>query len=276
MSILITGGSGFLGHGLVGQLLKGDDERICIYSRGEHSQAVMREKFPDPDGRLRWMIGDVRDESRLRWAMNGIDVVIAAAALKRIEVGVYAPSEMVLTNVFGAMSTINAAAYCGVKKVIGISSDKAYNARSPYGQSKAMSEALYLSAGTERPGPIYSAVRYGNIWGSTGSIGPKWQRLMAEGATHVPVTAPSCTRFFMKIEEAVKLILDTEKTMTGGELVIPESLPAYQLRDLADAFGAKMTITGLPKWEKEHEGLRDGLTSDHARRMTVDELRAIL
>ncbi len=272
-SWLITGGSGFLGNALVSELLKRElSERICIYSRCEHRQAEMREKFNN-DGRLRWFIGDVRDKERLRWAMSGVEYVVAAAALKRIETGAYAPSEMVATNVIGAMNVIDAAAYCGVKRVVGISSDKAWNPISPYGQTKALAESLMLTGSVEREGPSYGICRYGNVFGSTGSIVPKWRSLIANGATELPVTNPSCTRFFMKIEEAADLVIKT--MFSDDRLSIPE-LPAFTIGDLAEAFGLPMKITGLPKWEKLHEGMADGITSDIARRMSVDELREAL
>jgi len=275
VSILITGGSGFLGQGLVRELLaRPSPNRICIYSRGEYAQAQMRDEIADPADRLRWMIGDVRDLSRLRWAMAKVDTVIHAAALKRIEVGQYAPTEMKKTNVDGTENVIDAAAYCGVKKVVGVSSDKAWRPVSPYGLSKAMGEALFFAGDTERRGPRYAVCRYGNVAGSTGSVIPKWRKILETSDT-VPVTSPSCTRFWMTRDEAVRLVLDTVETMEGGELVIP-NLPAYELGDLAEAMGAKMKIVGLPSHEKTHEGMADGNTSDVVRRMSVDELREAL
>lgn len=272
-SWLITGGAGFLGRGLVRALLGSatPPERICVYSRGEHGQAQMRERIQDPGARLRWMIGDVRDLQRLRWAMADIDVVIHAAALKRIEVGKYAPTEMVLTNVFGTMNLVDAAAYCGVKSVVGVSSDKAWKPVSPYGQTKALGECLLLAGDIERRGPRYAICRYGNVAGSTGSVIPKWRAILRAFDT-VPVTDPECTRFWMTRQEAVELVLSTVDTMTGGELRTP-TLPAYRLGDLAAAMGARMTITGLPAHEKAHEGMGDGDTSDKAYRMTVAELK---
>ncbi len=271
-SYLVTGGSGFLGRGLARALLKREDvARICLYSRGEHQQAVARSILHDPAGKLRWMIGDVRDLSRLRWAMQGIDIVIHAAALKRIEVGAYAPSEMVMTNVMGTMNVIDAAAYCKVKKVIYVSSDKAWKPVSPYGQTKATAECLILSAAVERRGPIYAACRYGNVAGSTGSVIPTWREILKRANT-VPVTDPNATRFWMTREEAVDLVLSTADEMRGGELKIP-TLPAYRLGDLAEAMGAEMRIIGLPEHEKLHEGMRDGLTSDIAPRLSVPDLR---
>lgn len=274
-SWLITGGSGFLGQALVRELLDHTTvERICIFSRGEHRQAMMRRTTPDPNERLRWMIGDVRDEPRLRWAMRRVDVVIHTAALKRIEVGAYAPSEMVQTNIIGTMNVISAAAACGVEKVVGVSSDKAWHPVSPYGLSKAMGEALLLSGNVERVGPIYAVCRYGNVAGSTGSVIPKWREILKTSDT-VPVTSPSCTRFWMHRDEAVTLVLDTVEVMAHDsprKLHTP-SLPAYELGDLAVAMGAKMNVVGLPEHEKLHEGMCDELTSDTAGRLTVEELR---
>lgn len=271
-SWLITGGTGYLGRGLIRKLLSDTwPERICIYSRGEYAQAKVREQIPDPDGRLRWMIGDVRDRDRLRWAMHDIQVVIAAAALKRIEVGAYAPSEMVNTNVIGTMNTIDAAAYCEVAKVVYVSSDKAWQPISPYGQSKAIAEQLILAGDVERRGPRYAVCRYGNVIGSTGSVVPRWREILKTSDT-VPVTDPDATRFWMTRQEAVDLVFNTAMGMRGGELNIP-TLCAFRLGDLAEAMGAKMQIVGLPAHEKKHEGLADGITSDQAHALTVAEIK---
>ena len=273
--VLITGGSGYFGRACVQRLLERPDvRRVCVYSRGEYAQAQMRDQFHD-DPRLRWFIGDVRDFPRLRWAMDGIRTVIHAAALKRIEVGAYNPEEMVKTNIVGAMNVIAAAREPGqgVERVVALSSDKAYQPISPYGQSKALAESLFLTANDTSGGrlPRFAVVRYGNVSGSTGSIIPRWREMLKTTDT-VPVTNPDCTRFWMSIDEAVDLVLDTAANMRGGELAIP-SLPAYRLGDLAEAMGAKTDVRGLPIYEKAHEGMADGNTSDIARRMSVDEIR---
>jgi FlaA1/EpsC-like NDP-sugar epimerase len=270
-SILVTGATGFFGNAFVRFLLdETDEERICIYSRDEAKQAKMRAAFRDND-RLRWFVGDVRDLRRLTRAMSGVNTVVHAAALKRIEVGAYAPEEMVQTNVIGSMNVIDAAYEAGVERVIALSSDKAFQPVSPYGQSKALMESLFLTANLSHSGPAYSVVRYGNVWRSTGSVVPTWIDLIFQGAVTVPVTDPNCTRFFMFPEQAVKLVWDTLETMPG-EIVIPDWLPAYRLGDLAEAMNVGMQVNGLPAWEKMHEGMRDGVTSDVARRMSVDEL----
>ena len=274
MRYLITGATGTFGRAFVRRLLTIDaSERICIYSRGEHAQAEMRADLQD-DPRCRWLIGDVRDLSRLRRAMAGVDVVVHAAALKRIEVGAYNPIEMVRTNVDGVINIIEAAQDAGVKKVVGLSSDKAFFPCSPYGQSKALGEALLLAANNTVPadGPRFAVTRYGNIWSSTGSVVPTWRRMIEAGAKAVPVSSLDVTRFFMTIDEAVDLVLTTIDTMKGGELAIP-TLPAYRLGDLVEAMGVKAIIKGLPSFEKKNEAMSEGNNSEYARRMSVDELR---
>lgn len=267
--VLITGGSGFLGHALVEQLFKDGCERICIYSRNEYSQATMRARFND-DRRLRWFIGDVRDQDRLESAMASVESVIHAAALKRIEVGDYCPDELIKTNVTGSSNVITAARRAQVDKVLLVSSDKAFQPISPYGQSKALAESLFLKSNTGS-GPKFAVVRYGNVWNSTGSILPTWKRLLHSSDT-VPVTDPSATRFFMWREEAALLVIDTMATMQGGEIAIPD-LPAYRVGDLASALGAKMDVKGMKPLEKMHEAMDEKRSSDRVRRMTVEELR---
>lgn len=276
-SILVTGGSGFFGTAFVKSLLstKIGLDRIIVFSRGEHRQADMAREL-GPDDRLRWFIGDVRDRDRLRRAMDGVDVVIHAAALKRIEVGQYNPLEVKKTNIDGTANVIEAATDALVDRCVLISSDKAFQPISPYGASKAFAESLFLAANNSRGnfGPIFAACRYGNIWCSTGSVVPTWRKILETSDT-VPVTDPECTRFYMTMDEAVGLVLKTALTMRGGEVNIP-TLPAYRLGDLAEAMGAKMEIRGLPAHEKRHESMCDGNSSDTARRMSVAELRSIL
>ena len=276
-SILLTGGAGFFGRGFVKRALELGSERICIFSRGEYAQALMRQAYPDDD-RLRWFIGDVRDPARLRRAMHGVDLVVHAAALKRVEVGVENPTEMHRTNVEGTQNVIAAATDAGVERVIYLSTDKAYQPCSPYGLSKAMAEALVLAANRERGGPgapKFSVCRYGNVWGSTGSILPTWRAMIAAGAKVVPVTDPECTRFFMTRSQAVELVVRLAHSMMGGELVIPE-LPAYRVADLAEAMRVGMFVKGLPASEKRHESMSDDKCSADAFRMSVDDIRGFL
>lgn len=273
-SILITGGSGSFGHAFTKRALADKSiERIAILSRGEFAQAEMAEQLNDK--RLRFFIGDVRDRDRLRRAFEGIDVVIHAAALKRIEVGAYNPIEMVKTNVIGTMNVVEAAMDAGVKRVVGLSSDKAFQPVSPYGQSKALAETILLNANNMTPqdGPTFRVVRYGNVAGSRGSVIPRWREMKKSGAT-VPVTDPECTRFWMHMDEAVDLVRAAMVARTD-EILIP-TLPAYRLGDLAKVLGVKMDVKGLPLWEKRHEGMAPGNTSDVARRMSCEELASEL
>lgn len=273
-SVLVSGGTGTFGKAFVRRLLDTAlSERVCIFSRGEHTQAAMRQEFED-DPRLRFFIGDVRDRDRLRRAMQGVDVVVHAAALKRIEVGVRNPIELCRTNIDGSINVIEAAQDAGVKKVVALSSDKATAPVSAYGASKALMEALFIAANNTVPvdGVRFAVTRYGNIWNSNGSVVPTWRKLIDDGAKSVPVSDPNCTRFYMEISEAVGLVLHTIETMRGGELMVPD-LPAYRLGDLADAMGVKMLVKGLPTHEKRDEEMLPGEPSNEARRMSVDELR---
>jgi FlaA1/EpsC-like NDP-sugar epimerase len=280
-SVLITGGSGAFGTAFARRMLamQGGPLRIAILSRGEHRQAEMMrelETFEGASWRMRYFIGDVRDRDRLRRAMEGIEVVIHAAALKRIEVGAYNPLEVKKTNIDGAVNVIEAATDAGVNRVVALSTDKAFQPISPYGTSKAFAESLFLAANNTRGanGPKFSVCRYGNVWRSSGSVVPTWLKILETSGT-VPVTDPECTRFFMTMEEAVDLVHLTAETMLGGEIAIP-MLSAYRLVDLAEAMGAKMDVRGLPEFEKRHESMAEGNSSDKARRMSVAELRAAL
>lgn len=276
MSILITGGTGSFGRAFTRSALDRQlFERVCIFSRDEHKQASMREEFND-DERLRFFIGDVRDRDRLRRAMEDVETVVHAAALKRIEVGAYNPTEMVKTNVIGTMNVIEAASDAGVRRVVYLSTDKAVEPVSPYGQSKALAESIVLAANNARGsrGPLFAVTRYGNVSGSKGSVIPIWRERAANGEA-VPVTDPDCTRFWMFMHEAVGLVIHTIQTMKGGELVVP-ILPAYRLGDLAEAMNCQTIIKGLGSYEKRHESLKPGFTSDRARRMSVTELKGAL
>ena len=276
-SILITGGTGSFGQAFTERLLKDElASRICIYSRGEHDQAYMRRRLGE-DKRLRFFIGDIRDLQRLGRAVSGCHVIVHAAALKRIEVGFYNPEEMVKTNVIGAMNVVEAAQECGVEKVVALSTDKAFQPISPYGHSKALAEQVFLSSNNTggQKGPRFAVTRYGNVFDSSGSVAPTWRQMLEDGETHVPMTDPECTRFFMWMDEAIDLVLHTIKTMKGGEINVPK-LPAYRLGDLAAAFRAQTIITGLPKWEKRHESMDANNCSENAPRLSTDELRIAL
>ncbi len=287
--MLVTGATGAFGQAFTRYLLEYcPPKRLVIYSRSEYKQFQMQQELAplDKQQSLRFMIGDVRDLPRLRRALNGIELVVAAAALKRIEVGRYNPIEMKKTNVDGAENLVEAGQDAGVKKVVFLSSDKAYQPISPYGLTKALAESIFLEANniTGWNGPKFSVCRYGNVWGSTGSVVPIWKDQIARGDS-ITITDPDCTRFFMRMSEAIGLIATTLDTMKGGEINVPTELPAYRLGDLLSAmmmtpstgaYGSGVGVIGLPPWEKKHESMCQGNCSETARRMTVDELRTEL
>lgn len=273
-SVLITGGTGYFGQAFAARLLNhAAVQRVCIYSRSEHAQAVMAAKpeFAKHASRLRFFIGDVRDRDRLRRAMQGCDVVVHAAALKRIEVGQYNPTEMFTTNTTGAINVVEAARDAKVRKVVALSTDKAWQPISPYGFSKAMAEAIFLSA-DDGHGTRFVVTRYGNVVGSTGSVIPKWRAMKAAGNKTVLVTCPDCTRFWMTIDEAVSLVWGAIMDDSGKSMFIPD-LPAFRLGDLAMAMGLTIRIVGLPAHEKLHEGMGVSQSSEFARRLSVEQIK---
>lgn len=270
-SILVTGGSGYFGQACVRTLLDRGAERVCVFSRGEFTQYQMRQAFND-DPRLRFFVGDVRDAERLERAMQGVDLVIHAAALKRVEVGEYDASEMVKTNILGAMNVISAARKAHVAKVVSLSTDKACEPTNCYGATKLAAEKLMLAENNASGGGTkFSVVRYGNVAGSTGSVIPIWRQCMEKGRMAY-LTHPEATRFWMTREQAVDLVLRTAETMPG-DVQIPD-LPAYRLADLAEAMDVPYyEVIGLQPGEKMHESMRTGQSSDLARRMAISELR---
>jgi len=270
-NILVTGGAGFFGRGFVRAALDQGVERVCVYSRGEYSQYLMRKQFGD-DPRLRFFIGCVRDQDRLRRAMHGVDLVVHAAALKRIEAAEYNVMEATMTNVLGSQNVVGAAIDAGVSKAILLSTDKACNPTTTYGKTKALAEDIFLGARhyAGSTGTKFAVCRYGNVAGSTGSVIPIWRSM---GMSVVPVTDPMATRYFMRLQEAVQLVMDTSEKMIGGELVTPDWLPAYSVGDLATAMGLCYSVTGLAPNEKLHEEMTPGVSSDLARRMSVKEIQ---
>ena len=272
-NVLVTGGAGFFGRAFARYVLERDMvERLCIFSRGEHSQADMREKLGD-DPRLRFFVGDIRDIDRLTRAMQGVDLVVHAAALKRVEVGRYNPEEMVKTNILGALNLVAAARVAHVDRVVALSTDKAFQPCSAYGTSKAMMEQVVLAANENSgaSGPKFVVTRYGNVFGSSGSILPKWWAMIQAGATRVPVSDPECTRFLMTMEEAVDLVIGAAAHIAPGKIAVPK-LPAYRVGDLAEALDVEMNVIGLPIWEKRHESMEADNCSQTAPRLSVSDL----
>lgn len=249
-NILITGGTGTLGHAIVRQAEIAEwDASLTIYSRSELAQAKMRAKYPN----LRYILGDVRDYDRLQSAVVGHDTVIHAAAMKRIPEAEAQPSECFLTNVIGSENVIRACQNGGVTRCIGISTDKACQAITAYGASKLMMEKLF-QAQSHYQGTMFTLVRYGNVVASNGSVIPIWKQAAQEGRS-IKVTDARCTRFFMDESKAVDLI-ESSVERPAGTILVPK-MGKLNIVDLARlvAPGAPIVEIGLRSCEKLHEDL---------------------
>lgn len=265
-SILLTGGTGSFGKAFIDfALLELDPERLIIYSRDELKQYEVRELFND-DRRLRFFIGDVRDEKRLRRAMDGVDAVIHAAALKQVDTAEYNPFECIQTNVMGAQNVINASIDAGVHRIVALSTDKASSPVNLYGASKLCSDKLFVAGNNyaAHSPARFSVVRYGNVSGSRGSVVHMFKRLAAGG--RLPVTDKRMTRFWITLERAVALVDFAFEDMQGGELYVPK-IPSMRVIDLASAIApeAEIDIVGIRPGEKLHEEM---ISVDDARRTT--------
>lgn len=262
MRILITGGTGALGSALVRKLVPEVDheyDRIVVYARGEHRHVEMAKEHGvnvRGDGSaLRFFVGDVRDPERLKRAMEGVDMVIHAAALKHVHVGEYNPQEFVATNVMGTANVVNAAIEAGVDRMIMVSTDKACSPVNLYGATKLTAEKITLAGNALSGGRTKFAVcRYGNVSGSTGSVIPLWTSLLREKKS-LPVTDAEMTRFWMTIDEAVDFVLYALENANGGEVFVPR-LPTYRVGVLATAVSVAHQPHLQPLY---HEvGMRDG------------------
>ena len=256
-SLLITGGTGTFGRQLVRMILsRYQPRRVIVFSRDELKQSEMQRDFPQRC--MRYFIGDVRDEGRLHQALQGVDYVVHAAALKQVPTAEYNPSEFVKTNILGAQHIIAATIANQVKKVIDLSSDKAVNPTSFYGATKLVSDKLFVAANKSIEGQVtqFSVVRYGNMAASRGSVVPLFRRLLAEGCTRLPVTHLEMTRFWLTPAEGVEAMLEAFCHMRGGEIFIPK-VPSCRIVQLAEAFlpGREPEIIGLRPGEKLHEAM---------------------
>jgi len=254
-NILITGGTGSFGKKYTQIILsKYKPNKIIIFSRDELKQYEMAQSFNDDC--MRYFIGDVRDESRLIEAMNGVDIVIHAAALKHVPIAEYNPMECIKTNIDGAQNVISAAIKNEVKKVIALSTDKASSPINLYGATKLASDKLFVAAnnmvGSKKT--RFSVVRYGNVVGSRGSVVPFFQKLISDGAKELPITDENMTRFLITLEDGVKFVLDNFERMHGGEIFIPK-IPSMKMRELAKALAPNFPhkIIGIRPGEKMHE-----------------------
>ena len=254
-NILVTGGTGSFGKVFIRTLLERyEPNKIIVYSRDELKQFEMQQVYDAPC--MRYFIGDVRDESRLLHAMEGVDYVVHAAALKQVPAAEYNPMECIKTNVGGAQNVINAALYAKVKKVIALSTDKAANPVNLYGATKLCSDKLFTAANNfvGAKETRFSVVRYGNVVGSRGSVVPFFRRLAAEGAKELPITDPRMTRFWLRLEDGVDFVLKSFARMQGGEIFIPK-IPSMRITDLAEAIapGMPTKVIGIRPGEKLHE-----------------------
>lgn len=259
-SILVTGGTGSFGKKFIKTVLNKHPEikRIVVYSRDEFKQFMMQNmpEFKEHTDKLRFFIGDVRDKERLYRALEGIDMVVHAAALKQVPACEYNPFEAVKTNVLGAQNIIDACIDKGVKKVVALSTDKACAPVNLYGATKLCSDKLFIQ-GNAYSGPNgtkFSVVRYGNVAGSRGSVIPFFQKLVADGATELPITDMKMTRFWLKLEQAVEMVLKALEDMHGGELYV-KKIPSMRMPDLAKAIAPKLKLieVGIRPGEKIHE-----------------------
>ena len=254
-NILITGGTGSFGKKYTQIILsKYKPNKIIIYSRDELKQYEMAQEFNDEC--MRYFIGDVRDGERLKEAMNEVNFVIHAAALKHVPVAEYNPMECIKTNIDGAQNIIKAALACDVEKVIALSTDKAANPINLYGATKLASDKLFIAAnnmvGSRRT--RFSVVRYGNVAGSRGSVIPFFKKLIAEGATELPITDEKMTRFLITLEDGVNFVLKDFERMYGGEIFVPK-IPSMYITELAKAMAPNLPhkIIGIRPGEKLHE-----------------------
>lgn len=255
-SILITGGTGSFGNAFVKDLLENHDiGKIIIYSRDEFKQFKMQQKFQG-EKKLRFFIGDVRDGVRLRRAMTGVDYVIHAAALKQVPACEYNPIEAIKTNIVGATNVIDAALDCNVKKVVALSTDKAVAPVNLYGGTKLVSDKLFIAANSYSgsDGTTFSVVRYGNVAGSRGSVIPFFADLIRQGKKALPITDYRMTRFWISLDEGVKLVIKALGESNGGETFISK-IPSFKITDLAQAMlpGCDMPEVGIREGEKLHE-----------------------
>ncbi|MDT3682889.1 MAG: UDP-N-acetylglucosamine 4,6-dehydratase (inverting) [Truepera sp.] len=266
-SILVTGGTGSFGRKFVRAVLdRTGARRVIVFSRDELKQYEMTQQF-GPEDRLRYFIGDVRDDERLSRALDGVDAVVHAAALKQVPAAEYNPFEAVKTNIIGAQNVINACIDRGVQRVVALSTDKASSPINLYGATKLVSDKLFIQGNSYAGGKRtrFAVVRYGNVVGSRGSVVPFFQSRAASGV--LPITDERMTRFWITLNQGVEFVLTSLESMGGGELFVPK-IPSMRVTDLAHAIapGAKLEVVGIRPGEKLHEEM---ISVDDARR-TLD------
>ena len=251
--LLVTGGTGSFGTAFVSKILKeGIAEEIIVYSRDELKQYEMNLKFNSK--KLKFMLGDVRDYARLEQCLNGVEVLVHAAAMKQIPASEENPMEVIKTNVLGAENIVNAAIKNSVSKVIALSTDKAANPANLYGATKLCSDKLMVSANSLSGNTLtkFGVVRYGNVLGSRGSVIPFFKSQIGSG--EITITDPRMTRFWITLEESVQFVLDSLDRLQGGEIFVPK-IPSFSIVDVAKvvAPGIPTKVIGIRPGEKLHE-----------------------
>ena len=276
--VLITGGTGSLGKALIPRLLTeaAGIERLVVFSRDELKQWELRERYPTSDfPQLRFFLGDIRSYDRLKRALEGIDTVIHAAALKQVPTAEYNPIEYINTNVLGAENLVQACLDTNVKRVIALSTDKAAAPINLYGATKLCSDKLFIAANNIRGARAirFSVVRYGNVMGSRGSVIPFFIEKANYGI--LPITDERMTRFNISLDEGVEMVLWAAKEAEGGEILVPK-IPSYRIIDVAEAVGPSCTkhIVGMRPGEKLHEEMIT--TSDSRNTIDIGKYYAIL
>jgi UDP-N-acetylglucosamine 4,6-dehydratase len=254
-SLLITGGTGSFGRRFTEILLRDHRPRkLIIFSRDEHKQHEMRCAYDDPC--LRYFVGDVRDKERLRRAVQGVDIIVHAAALKQVPSCEYNPFEAVKTNILGAANIIDVAIDAGVKKVLALSTDKAVNPVNLYGATKLVAEKLFVQGNAYVGGGVtrFSCVRYGNVVGSRGSVIPVFQQQRANG--QITLTDERMTRFWITVDQGVEFVVRCLGLMQGGEVFVPK-IPSMRIAELAEVIApdCERIIVGIRPGEKLHEVL---------------------
>lgn len=256
-TILITGGTGSFGNYFTDFVLAHyKPKKIIVYSRDEFKQFQMRNRLIEYDSVMRYFIGDVRDQARLRRALEGVDYIIHAAAMKQVPACEYNPHEAIKTNIQGAVNVIEAALDTGVKRVVALSTDKAVNPINLYGGTKLVSDKLFIAANAYSglKDTRFAIVRYGNVAGSRGSVIPFFRGLVQSGETELPITDLKMTRFWINLEQGVQLVIKALAEARGGETFIAK-IPSFKITDLAKAILPECTLkeVGIREGEKLHE-----------------------
>lgn len=257
-SILITGGTGSLGKALTTHILNKYPEvrRLIIFSRDEQKQFQMAQEYSDKDyPQIRYFIGDVRDRERLERALQGVDYVIHAAAMKHVHIAEYNPDECIKTNIGGAENVVEACLKTGVTRVVALSTDKACAPINLYGATKLTSDKLFIAANNIKGDNEikFSVVRYGNVMGSNGSVIPFFINKKKE-SNSLPITDPNMTRFNISLQGGVDMVMHALEHAWGGELFVPK-IPSYKITDVAEAIGPNCSkpVVGIRPGEKVHE-----------------------